>query len=208
LTDYVSLNASQIESEVDSFTPTRYRQFAGWFSAGVHNVLDVGCNTGRGGAELKALRPGLNLTGLDLLQTRLDRLPRTVYGGVICGSATSIPSDDASFDAVVAGEFIEHLPNTATLPFLQEAFRVLRHGGVIALTTPNPGDWKLRMRGGSVLGGSHVSQHHASAMRMQMMMVGFNDVQVRGTGKVSAILSTRIPVLNIYGSYMAVGFKR
>lgn len=207
MADYVALNTAQAESEIDPFTPTRYRQFERWLPRGAADVLDVGCNTGRGGAALKAARPALRLVGLDLLASRLERLPRHIYSGVLCGSAAQIPCDDASFDALVAGEFIEHLPNTETMPFLQEAFRVLRIGGVLLLTTPNPRDWKLRWRGGSVLGGSHVSQHHAPVLRTQLMMAGFNDVVVRGTGKVSAVLGTHVPLLNVYGSYLIRGRK-
>jgi SAM-dependent methyltransferase len=205
--DFVALNEAQVESEVDPFTHERYCQFAGWFGAGTRDVLDVGCNTGRGGAALKAQRPVLKIVGLDLVQSRLDRLPHNVYSGVLCGSATEIPCADESFDAVVAGEFIEHLPSQATMPFLREAFRVLRMGGVLVLTTPNPGDWKLRWRGGSVLGGSHVSQHYAKVVRLQLMMAGYTSVHIRGTGKVSSYLGTHLPLLNIYGSYLATGRK-
>jgi SAM-dependent methyltransferase len=208
MTDYVALNAAQVESEVDPFTPTRYEQFAAWFPAQTRQVLDVGCNTGRGGVALKRINPAWQITGLDLLQTRLDRLPESVYGGVICGSATAMPCADKSFDAVVAGEFIEHLPASAAQPFLMEAFRVLRLGGVLAVTTPNPQDWKLRWRKGSVLGGSHVSQHQARVLCLQMKMASFGAVRIRGTGKVSSLLGTRFPLLNVYGSYMAVGYKR
>ena len=208
MTDFVALNAAQVESESDPFTPERYRQFARWVPATAREVLDVGCNTGRGGSALKAIRPELKITGLDLLQSRLDRLPKDAYSGVLCGSATQIPCADESFDAVVAGEFIEHLPAPMAMPFLMEAFRVLRLGGVLALTTPNPGDWKLRWRGGSVLGGSHVSQHHPQTMKLQFLMAGYNAVCVRGTGKVSSVLGTWLPPLNLYGSYMVIGRKR
>ena len=207
VTDYVALNESQVESEVDPFTATRYKQFAHWFAPNARRVLDVGCNTGRGGTVLKTLRPELEVVGLDLLQSRLDRLPKNVYGGVLCGSATAMPCDDECFDAVVAGEFIEHIPGHDASKFLQEAFRVLRMHGTLALTTPNPGDLKLRLRGGSNLGGSHVSQHHPEAMRLQLMMAGFNRVRIRGSGKVSWYLGTRVPYVNLYGSYMAVGCK-
>jgi SAM-dependent methyltransferase len=208
MSDFVALNKAQIDSEVDPFTPARYEQFAAWFPLQTRHVLDVGCNTGRGGIALKGINRELQITGLDLLQTRLDRLPASAYCGAICGSATAIPCSDSSFDAVVAGEFIEHLPAGAAQFFLLEAFRVLRLGGVLAVTTPNPQDWKLRWRKGSVLGGSHVSQHYARVLCLQMKMASFGAVRIRGTGKVSRFLGTRFPLLNVYGSYMAVGYKR
>lgn len=209
MADLVALNAAQVSSESDPFTAERYRQFAGWFPPRARSVLDVGCNTGRGGQELKALNADLRLTGLDLLQSRLDRLPAETYHDVLCGSATQIPAEDQSYDVVVAGEFIEHLPGPDLMPFLHEAFRVLTFGGVLTVTTPNPGFWLLRRRGDSVLGGSHVSQHHARAIRIELQMAGFNQVKTRGTGRVSHYLGTRRLVpLNAYGSYMAIGHKR
>lgn len=54
-----SVNRAQAISESDSFTQARYCQMFRHFPARVRNVLDVGCNTGRGGAVLKSLDPGI-----------------------------------------------------------------------------------------------------------------------------------------------------
>ena len=203
----ISQNLQQTESETDPFTEQRYRQFLRWLPEDATDVLDVGCNTGRGGAVLKHYRPGLHLSGLDIVQQRLDRLPRNVYVETVCGSATCIPVTDQSQHAIVAGEFIEHLPPREAEEFMHEAFRVLVIGGVLLMTTPNPSDIKRLLRGDSILGGSHVSQHHASALKLQLRMAGFGDVQVRGSGKVSRWLGTHIPWLAIYGSYLIVARK-
>lgn len=205
--DYVTRNELQADSEHDPFTLSRYRQFASFLPAGPLRVLDVGCNTGRGGAELKRVRPDVQLFGLDLLQSRLDRLPRDVYAGTVCGSATQIPSEDDSYDAVVAGEFIEHLLPMDAHRFVADAFRVLKVGGRILLTTPNPGDIKLRLRGGTCLGGPHLSQHHPETFRTVLKMYGFGKVRMLGSGKVSWYLGSRFPWLGIYGSFLAVGVK-
>jgi SAM-dependent methyltransferase len=205
--DLVAENLLQRASETDPFTEDRYRQFLRWLRPEARDVLDVGCNTGRGGAVLKQARPGLRLIALDLLQQRLDRLPAGVYDDTLCGSATAIALPDQSLHAVVAGEFIEHLPPREAASFLHEAFRVLAIGGVLLLTTPHPGDLKRRLRGGSVLGGAHVSQHHPHALKLQLQMAGFGPVRLRGSGKVSRWLGTRLLVLPIYGSYLAAAVK-
>lgn len=205
--DHATLNALQLASETDPFTESRYAQFASLLPAGPLKILDVGCNTGRGGAALKKLRPDLQLYGLDLLQSRLDRLPQDVYAGTVCGSATQIPASDDAYDAVVAGEFIEHLLPMDAHHFIADAFRVLRLGGRLLLTTPNPGDLKMRWRGGSVLGGAHLSQHHAQTLKTVLKMYGFARVRVRGSGKVTWYLGSRVPFLGIYGSYLAIGEK-
>jgi SAM-dependent methyltransferase len=205
--DHATLNELQEGSERDPFTESRYAQFAKFLPAGPLKVLDVGCNTGRGGAALKALRPDLHLFGMDLLQSRLDRLPADVYSGTVCGSATQIPTQDESYDAVIAGEFIEHLLPIDAHRFVAESFRVLKVRGRLVLTTPNPGDLKMRLRGGTALGGAHLSQHHPDTLKTVLKMYGFARVHVRGSGKVTWYLGDWFPLLGIYGSFLATGVK-
>jgi SAM-dependent methyltransferase len=205
--DHAARNQLQEGSETDPFTESRYAQFASFLPPGPLKVLDVGCNTGRGGAVLKARRPEVALYGLDLLQSRLDRLPRDVYSGTVCGSATQVPSDDETYDAIVAGEFIEHLLPMDAHRFVADAFRVLKVGGRLLLTTPNPGDVKRRLRGGTVLGGAHLSQHHPGTFKTVLRMYGFARVRTLGSGKVSWYLGQRFPWLGIYGSFLAMGDK-
>jgi len=205
--DHATLNQLQEGSETDPFTESRYAQFAKLLPPGSLKILDVGCNTGRGGAVLNRLRPDLQLFGLDLLQSRLDRLPRDVYSGTVCGSATQIPSEDEAYDAVVAGEFIEHLLPIDAHRFVADAFRVLKVRGRILLTTPNPGDVKMRARGGTCLGGAHLSQHHPDTLKTVLKMYGFARVRVRGSGKVTWYLGDRFPWLGLYGSFLASGEK-
>lgn len=205
--DYSTRNQRQEGSETDPFTASRYAQFSRFLPAGPLRLLDVGCNTGRGGAVLKSLRPEVDIYGLDLLQSRLDRLPQDVYSGTVCGSATQIPSLDETYDAVVAGEFIEHLLPIDAHRFVADAFRVLKVRGVLLLTTPNPGDLKMRARGGTCLGGAHLSQHHPYTLKTVLKMYGFARVRIRGSGKVTWYLGSRFPLLGIYGSYLAVGEK-
>jgi SAM-dependent methyltransferase len=205
--DYADRNAQQTASESDPFTVSRYAQFCKWLPQAPIKVLDVGCNTGRGGQELKQRRPRAELHGLDLLQSRLDRLPKDVYTGTVCGSATQIPAPDESFDAVVAGEFIEHLLPMDAHRFVADSFRVLKVGGRLLLTTPNPGDVKRRLRGGTSLGGAHLSQHHPHTLALVLEMFGFAHVRLRGSGKVTWYLGDRFPWLRVYGSFLVVGQK-
>lgn len=50
--------------------------------------------------------------------------------------ATRLPFKDAHADAVILGEFLEH--QSDLVPFLRECHRVLRAGGQLLITTPNP----------------------------------------------------------------------
>jgi ubiquinone/menaquinone biosynthesis C-methylase UbiE len=204
--NYEELNLTQPGSEHDPFTEERYRQFFHFFPKNAHRVLDVGCNTGRGGRVLKELNPRLAIHGLDAVKDRLDRLPTNVYEeGVHCYS-TKILNPDCTYDAVVAGEFIEHIYQADVDQTLGEIFRVLKVGGRLLLTTPNPSDIKRQLRGQSILGGAHVSQHFADTLTLKLKMSGFSRVKIYGSGKVSRYLGYKFPLF-LYGSYLAIGDK-
>jgi SAM-dependent methyltransferase len=207
LDQIVALNREQEISEVDPFTEHRYHQFVRHFSPRTREVLDVGCNTGRGGAIMKALLPGLRITGMDCVPERVAALDELVYETKICGFTNAIPLAAESFDAIVAGEFIEHLPPDQVYPTLCEFFRLLRLKGSLLLTTPNPRYLKNKLRGISVLGGAHISQHYIGNLRRRLRDIGFSGIKIRGSGRVSTVLGERFPFRAVYGSYLAKATK-
>ena len=75
-----------------------------------------------------------NVVGLDL---QADDRPHN-YASVVCGDATSLSTlfPTQAFDAVLMGEFLEHVERPVDL--LREAHTVLRPGGRLVLSTPNP----------------------------------------------------------------------
>lgn len=94
-------------------------------------VLEIGC---RDGGLRRFLPPGVRYQGMDIAPefAAPDILIRDVSEG--------LPFPDASFDAVFCIEVLEHVPN----PFgaLTEIRRVLRPGGVLTLSVPNPYHFK------------------------------------------------------------------
>ncbi len=99
-------------------------------------VLDAGCGTGYGCAEL-APRASL-VAGIDIASDAISyarqhcTAPNVRYTQA---SATAIPFAAASFHLVTAFEVIEHLPDSRGL--LAEARRVLDAEGVFLVSTPN-----------------------------------------------------------------------
>ncbi len=205
---YEKLNAQQEVSEKDPFTAERYQQFYRFFPVNAKTILDIGCNTGRGGQILKNLNQELKIFGLDCVKDRLNRLPNRAYEQGIYGVSTNIPCDECKFDVVVAGEFIEHISPLDVDITLAEVFRVLKIGGRFLLTTPNPLDFKKRIRGESVLGGAHISQHFHDTLRLKLRMIGYSGIKVYGSGKVTRYLGYYFPYLHIYGSYLMMGDKK
>lgn len=204
--NYESQNTEQCVSEHDPFTLERYEQFSRYLPAGKNHVLDIGCNTGRGGARLKAIAPEITLSGLDCVQARLDALP-ACYEGRVYGLSNKIPRPDQTFDAIVAGEFLEHLYPSDVDATLCECQRVLKIGGTLLMTTPNPGYLKNLMAGETVYGTSHLTQHHHKVLKHRLLMHGFSRVRIIGSGKMTRYIGSRFPLLNVYGSYLITAKK-
>jgi SAM-dependent methyltransferase len=69
------------------------------------------------------------------------------YAPVAClaiGADGRLPFDDASFDAVVSIEVVEHVENQ--FAFLRELARIARPGGLVVVTTPNTLNANSRLR--------------------------------------------------------------
>ena len=104
-------------------------------------VLDLGCGEGRHVHGLHVLG-GINVVGLDrdgpsLIKARegLAMLPAaTATTGFVEGDAYRTPYADATFDAVICSEVLEHLEDYHAA--LAEIARVLKPGGVFVATVP------------------------------------------------------------------------
>jgi 2-polyprenyl-3-methyl-5-hydroxy-6-metoxy-1,4-benzoquinol methylase len=99
-------------------------------------VLDAGCGTGYGSTIL-AESGADEVVGIDVAENVLEaaraRAPVGVHFEV--GDVRTLPFEDASFDAVVSFEVIEHVAEHDVV--LDEFARVLRPGGILAVSSPN-----------------------------------------------------------------------
>jgi ubiquinone/menaquinone biosynthesis C-methylase UbiE len=102
---------------------------------GVERALDVGCGDGRLTASLHARE----LTVADVSDVALERarsrLPRARL--VPLEPDAPLPLPDSTFDLALCAETLEHVRDVQLL--LSELRRVLRPGGVLAVTTPAHG---------------------------------------------------------------------
>lgn len=103
--------------------------------AGKGKILDVGISANP--------NPYLeNVIGLDIVLPQ--QKPSNYLDMVRCNlNKESIPFEDGTFDAVVAGDVIEHLENPSH--FLRECNRVLRSDGRLVISTPQANDWWTTM---------------------------------------------------------------
>jgi glycosyltransferase involved in cell wall biosynthesis len=202
--DYATTNARDVESESDDFTAERYARFERWLPPETRTVLDVGCGIGRGGGVLKARRPDVRLVGLDVVPSRIERLPRDIYDDGICANGADLPLETGSLDAILAGEFFEHLTEDDADRALASFRRCLRPGGVLLVTTPNPLGIHMRLSHRRVLGGVHLSQHTPQGLARRAAKAGFELIALRGSGRVSRRLGDNVSFLPFYNSYLAV----
>ena len=101
------------------------------------NVLNVGAGQGSFSRLLEGR--GFAVMSTDVSPAACRVLAEQVLGPVAQADVTSLPFADSTFDAVVLGEVIEHVEDDVRA--LSEARRVLRPGGVAAISVPAHPTW-------------------------------------------------------------------
>ena len=107
------------------------------------HLLDIGCGIG-GPARWIAAKYGCHVTGVDLT-TEFCEAARELNGlcglvdrvQILHGSALALPVPDAGFDHAYSQAVLMNISDK--LGFLREAFRVLRPGGLLALSLAGAG---------------------------------------------------------------------
>jgi len=100
-------------------------------------ILDIGCGTGMAAERLKDFGAvyGVDISPKSIEQAR-DRLDEAYVS-----LAEKLPFQNEIFDVIVCTEVIEHL--LAPSEALSEFNRVLRSGGYLIISTPNPWYWQI-----------------------------------------------------------------
>ena len=147
-------------------------------------VLDMGAGGGR--HAFAVYRRGADVVALDMSEQDLrevqvmfgamqlaGEVPAGATAQTVRGDAYRLPFEDNSFDRIIAAEVLEHLP--ADTDAMAELFRVLRPGGLIAVTVPRwlPEKvcWALSDAYHEVEGG-HVRIYKGSELRSRLEGTG------------------------------------
>lgn len=108
---------------------------------------------------------------------------------LVDAGADALPFGDGFFDAVIAGEVIEHVVNTDWL--MTEVNRVMRNDGRLIISIPNVNQWisvlmmlffDLPPRYSARFRAPHVRDFTHKTMRMCIQEFGFSIVRRHGTG--------------------------
>jgi SAM-dependent methyltransferase len=170
------------------FVPERIPLFVEAIGHG-KRVLDLGC---RSGALTRHFLEGNSVVGLDVDAAALEKARALGIEPVQANVEEPLPFEEGSFDAVVAGELLEHLQFPDAL--VAEAKRVLRPGGVLVGSVPNAFRVQSRLR---FLRGrapeddpTHLRMFSADAMRE--LLRDFEDVRIEFVGGRYARLHARL----------------
>lgn len=141
-------------------------------------VLDVG--SGYGIFYMISESWDLDITCCDLDAAAMEKMrglaPQWDW---VVADALDLPWDDASFDALYAGEIIEHVPRPAEA--LAEWGRLLSGGGTLILSTPNR-DRLLARANHAVtpVHHEHVREMSLGELRASVRAAGFSVLEVTG----------------------------
>jgi ubiquinone/menaquinone biosynthesis C-methylase UbiE len=155
-------------------------------------VLDLGCGEGRHVIAACAL-DGVDAVGVDLslddLATARQRMqafatdngPDTPLFALLAGDALRLPFADATFDAVICSEVLEHIPDYRAA--LVEIQRVLKPGGYFCASVPRA--WCERIcwwlsREYHQTPGGHLRIFRAASLRAEIEERGFRCYKEHG----------------------------
>jgi len=145
-------------------------------------LLDVGCALG--GFLLAARDRGLSVTGVEVAEAAV-RHAREVAGlEVIRGDLAGAGLPAGAFDAVTLWDVLEHLADP--YPTLREAHRILKPGGLLALTTGDAASPWARLTGRFwhlLTPPQHLYYHTPRSIGRLLAATGFTPVHTGHPGK-------------------------
>jgi SAM-dependent methyltransferase len=170
------------------FVPERIPLFVEAIGRG-KRVLDLGC---RSGALTRHFLEGNSVVGLDVDTAALEKARALGIEPVQGNVEEPLPFDDASFDAVVAGELFEHLQFPDAL--VAEIQRVLRREGVFVGSVPNAFRVQSRLRflRGRPPEDDPTHLRMFSPREMRALLAGFDHVRIDFVGGRFARLHSRL----------------
>jgi dolichol-phosphate mannosyltransferase len=157
----------------------RFRVIRGMVD-GATRILDIGCGSSR---ILQSLPQAV---GLDM-QIRKLRWLRAPGRQLVQGSLSALPFADATFDAVICSEVIEHIPRNEL--DLSDMVRVLAPEGTLVLGTPDYGRWIWRALEGLYkkvfpqgYATEHINPYTRRELRWEIERLGFTVLDLQYVG--------------------------
>lgn len=167
-------------------------------------ILDIGCGAGHSTNYLRSVNDHADVIGIDLSEYATRRAKK-IYQRIdfLLGDCRKLPIRDCAIDLIVAFEVYEHLDNPHM--FLLEAHRVLKPGGYIFLSTPNPKSFEAivwRRWSRIFKDPTHVSLTTPRKLEIDLKKSGFEVIRIATTG-----LRGLYTLCNILGKEVEIPFR-
>lgn len=146
----------------------------------VNKLLDVGCGLGYFLAKCKA--HDIATSGIDISSYAVQKAKdRTKSDAVyrLDASSERWPYNAGMFDVVTAFDVVEHVRDARFL--LQEAYRVVKPGGLVYVTTQNnQGNFGRLVEQFFPDDPTHINKKNAGAWRDEFKKIGFRNIIIKG----------------------------
>jgi SAM-dependent methyltransferase len=98
-------------------------------------VIDVGCGAGGLGRHLKAIRPGIEVRGIEPVAAQAERAKHVLDDVLVGGAEVPLPRHWPAPDCVIFADVLEHLVEPWAV--VRKYRAVLRQGGACVASIPN-----------------------------------------------------------------------
>jgi 2-polyprenyl-3-methyl-5-hydroxy-6-metoxy-1,4-benzoquinol methylase len=174
-----------------------------------NRILDVGCNEGYIGREVR----GKEFFGIELSPENVEKAQSNGYQVISADLNTtnlsSLPLEKKSFDHILFLDILEHLIDP--LQQLKQSAALLKDNGKILISLPNIANWRYRLmllfgqfnyRDIGVLDRTHLHLYTKKSAKQLVTQAGLTLESIHFTNAVTGFITWRIPIL---GPLLATG---
>jgi SAM-dependent methyltransferase len=136
---------------------------------GGKDILDIGCGTG---TNLEGLKNFGSAFGIDQSNLALSFCQKRGLELLAQAEAGAIPFKENCFDIITTLDLLEHLPDDEAA--LEEAFRVLKPGGILLVTVPAM-PWLFGAHDHAM---GHLRRYTKTGLASMIKRVGFSEIKL------------------------------